>query len=223
MTHLPEPSPLRYGRIAHVYDRALTLLGIRRGVSRFLARVPLDLPPEPRILDAGCGSGLVSLALLRRFPVAEVVAFDLDQRMLAVLQRRARRAGIPPGSLRIAHGDLRRPQLLRCLETQQRFQLSPSSFDAVMVGAALEHVPLEQSLRSLHALLKPGGVLLDLAVRRGVTTLALALLYDFKAYSETQLREAFSAAGFPTLRLERLRPSDFPANVTRIGLLACKP
>src|SRR5262249_60675898 len=82
-------------RIASLYEAALTLSGFRRGLTRFLDRLPLDLPKRPPILDAGCGTGLMAYYLLRRLPRAEVVAFDLDRRMLAVMRRPARR---PPGA-----------------------------------------------------------------------------------------------------------------------------
>jgi len=213
---------LRYGRIAILYDRSLILLGFRRGVSRFLARVPLDLPPAPRLLDAGCGSGIVSCALLRRFPRARIVAFDLDLRMLDVMRHRALRRRIPPESLEIAQGDLRTPERVRPFTGDGILQLAPASFDAIVVSAALEHVALEQSLKRLHGLLKPGGVLLNIAVRRGATTRALAMLYNFEAYTLDRLRSAFAAAGFSAPRIETLRPSEFPANLTRIALVSSK-
>ena len=220
--HAKSSESLRYGRIALLYDRALILFGFRRGVSRFLARVSLDLPPAPRLLDAGCGSGIVSFALLRRFPGAHIIAFDLDERMLEVMWRRALRRRIPFDALDIAQGDLGLPETLRGFTSNRPLRLAPASFDAIVVSAALEHVALEQSLRSLHRLLKPGGVLLDIAVRRGATTRALAMLYDFEAYTIERLGAAFAAAGFSAPRIETLRPSEFPANLTRIALVSSK-
>ena len=78
-----------YGRIAELYDTSLRLFGFKRGVEQFLERVEWRLPARPRALDAGAGTGLNGLWFLRRFPGSEVVAFDIDRQMLAVLARRA--------------------------------------------------------------------------------------------------------------------------------------
>ncbi|WP_084692091.1 class I SAM-dependent methyltransferase [Parafrankia elaeagni] len=52
--------------------------------------------PITRVLDAGCGSGRVTEALLERFPDAEVVAVDSSDSMLAAAaKKRTETAAVP--------------------------------------------------------------------------------------------------------------------------------
>src|SRR3954467_7677084 len=55
----------------------------------------LELDGDERVLDAGCGTGRVTAALLERLPHGEVVAVDGSPAM--VEETRERRGGGPPG------------------------------------------------------------------------------------------------------------------------------
>jgi SAM-dependent methyltransferase len=215
--------PFAYGRIADLYDTGFRLLGFKRGVEQFLDRVTWRLPPRARILDAGAGTGIMGLWFLRRFPDAEVTAFDIDRGMLAVLGRSARRVGVARERLIIALGDLRVPEVLTRLDTGQSLRLDERRFDAVIVGAALEHVPLEACVGQLARLLRSGGVFLNLGVRPGPTATVLSRVYRFRPYTTDEVRRSLHRLGFADIQVLRLIATDFPANLTRIGVMARKP
>jgi SAM-dependent methyltransferase len=160
--------------------------------------------------------------LLGRFPGARVVAFDVDRAMLAVAERAAARH--PAGRrLELAIGDLRRPDRLTRLGDGSPLRLVPGSCDGVLVGAALEHVPLVDALSQLRDLLRPGGLLLILGVREGGMGAFLGRLYRFRPYSLGQLRAGLSACGLVGIRTIPLRPREFPANLSRVAMLARRP
>jgi ubiquinone/menaquinone biosynthesis C-methylase UbiE len=48
------------------------------------------VPPSKRILDLGCGTGIVSQGLARRFPNAEIVGVDVTEDYLAIYEERLR-------------------------------------------------------------------------------------------------------------------------------------
>ena len=52
----------------------------------------MQLPPGARLLDVGCGPGIVALTLADLF--ADVVGVDADAEMLAEAQRRADALGV---------------------------------------------------------------------------------------------------------------------------------
>jgi SAM-dependent methyltransferase len=215
-------APFSYGRIAELYDTSLRLFGFKRGVEQFLERVDWRLPVRPRVLDAGAGTGLNGLWFLRRFPGSEVVAFDIDRQMLAVLARRARRLGGLRHRLIVAHGDLRAPDVLTRIDTGQAMVLAERSFDAVVVGAALEHVPLDTSLERLARLLRPGGLFLNLGMRPGPPGAMLGRLYHFRPYTTGEIRRLLERLGFVDVHELRLTPTEFPANLTRIAVTGRK-
>jgi SAM-dependent methyltransferase len=210
---------LRYGRIAETYSAALTVLGFRRGVERFLDRLGLCFPPGARILDAGCGTGLLAFWLLSRFPDVRVLAFDVDPGMLAIARRTATRRG-RDHRLELALGDLRRSDGVIGIVDGRPIPLGPGSFDGIFVGAALEHVPLDETVRRLGALLRPAGLLLILAVREGGVGAVLGHLYRFRPYPLSQLHAALSGSGLVEIRTVPLRSREFPANLSRVAILA---
>jgi release factor glutamine methyltransferase len=65
----------------------------------------LDLPPAPRILDAGTGSGCLAVTLALELPAARVVACDLSPAALAVAAGNARRHGVA-GRVALVASDL---------------------------------------------------------------------------------------------------------------------
>ena len=213
---------LRYGRIAETYSAALTVLGFRRGVERFLDRLGLRFPAGARILDAGCGTGLLAFWLLGRFPDVRVLAFDVDPGMLAIARRTYGRRG-RDGRLELALGDLRRVDGVTGIADGRPIGLAPGSFDGIFVGAALEHVPLHETVRRLYELLRPAGLLLILAVREGGVGPALGHLYRFRPYPLSQLHAALSGSGLVDIRTVRLRSCEFPANLSRVAILARRP
>lgn len=100
--------------------------------------------PVRRILDAGCGPGLTSLALSRRYPEAEVLGIDVEAQAIALARRLAQdevRCSFELGRLE----DLGEPA---------------ASFDVIQCRAVLEHVYDPAGvLSALLRLLRPGGLL----------------------------------------------------------------
>ena len=139
------------------------------GVQTLLDRA--DVSAGMRVLDAGCGPGRLTIPLARRVGAGgEVVALDLQEDMLARVRRNADRAGV--GNVRTVHGALERDAAV--LRAEQ-------PFDRILLVTVLGEIPDPAgALRSLHAALKPDGILSvtemildpDYVPRRAVTRLA---------------------------------------------------
>ncbi|GAA2236807.1 class I SAM-dependent methyltransferase [Promicromonospora sukumoe] len=129
----------------------LTLAGGRRP-----GRTPRDrsLPARPlRVLDVGCGRGLLLSRLRGRFD--EVLGIDADAAMATVAAERF--ADDPSVTVRRA-----------------RFEEIDGTFDAVTMIAVLHHLPLEPALRHAGELLAPGGRLLVVGLARADSLTDLA-------------------------------------------------
>lgn len=112
---------------------------------RWLVRTYLEPGPADRVLDVGCGSGVVS-AFLADLPVRECVAVDGN-----------------PAAIAFAKDQFRRPNLRfeRCLVDE--LDLPEGYFDAVCCLELIEHIYPEQGrelLETLRRLTRPGGRLL---------------------------------------------------------------
>src|SRR5882762_3210831 len=68
-----------YDKIWRLYNLTFKLNGYGRSLDQYFERHPLPLSRGARILDAGCGTGLLTMALLRSlgFPV-RITALDLS-------------------------------------------------------------------------------------------------------------------------------------------------
>ena len=114
------------------YGTAVEVLGLRGG-------------PMLRILDLGAGTGLLSSAILDRYPDAEVVLLDGAAEMLDQARER-----LPAGTRTIV-GDL-------------GDALPDGPFDAVVSALAIHHVehPVKRDLfRRVHDALRAGGVFVN--------------------------------------------------------------
>jgi 2-polyprenyl-3-methyl-5-hydroxy-6-metoxy-1,4-benzoquinol methylase len=98
------------------------------------------------VLDVGCGAGGLATALTRR--CRDVDALDRDPAMVT-----AARAAVPAG-VRVLQDDV------------LSVDLPAGRYDAVVSVSALHHLPLETALRRMAAWLRPGGVLVAVALPR---------------------------------------------------------
>jgi len=134
------------------------------------------------VLEPGCGMGYYTLDLARLVgPSGRVVAIDLQERMLAGLRRRARRAGL-----------LERIETRLVGQTQLGIDDLAGRVD-LMLAIYMVHELIE--VRSFFAearrALKPGGRLLFVEPRAHVSR------REFEASLETALGEGFRRADGP--------------------------
>jgi len=98
-----------------------------------------------RILDAGCGDGLLTLAMAKRHPEWTMVGVDLRENLLAGARARAEARGLRNVSFQAA--DLLKP-------------LPLEGFDVVLALECLSEIPDDEgALRTMFAALSPGGTL----------------------------------------------------------------
>lgn len=137
------------------------------------------------ILDAGCGNGRHLRFLLRESdPDARLVAFDLSQKML----RRAHKA-VRSDRVRYLSADL------------TRLPLADASFDAIICGWVLEHLPDPRpGLRELARVLRPAGKLLLLVTEDTFNGAMCSRMWHCRTYNRKELRQTCSECGLAWIR-----------------------
>lgn len=126
-----------------LYDVFSRLSGVRPVHERAAALA--DVAPGESVLDVGCGTANLSLAVLRAQPAARVTGLDPDGAALRVASRKAGR---------------RRLALTLVQGFADRLPGADGSFDHVVSALALHHVPdgaREQFGREALRVLRPGG------------------------------------------------------------------
>jgi trans-aconitate 2-methyltransferase len=152
----------------------------------------LHLAGDERVLDAGCGSGRVTEALVERLPAGSVVALDASAAMLSEAQRRLARFG---DRVEFVEADLQEPLPI------------DAPVDAILSTATFHWIRDHARLfRNLAAILRPGGWLVAQCGGKGnIATLERVLVgmgYDgvdrpFASPDETA--ERLVAAGFANI------------------------
>jgi ubiquinone/menaquinone biosynthesis C-methylase UbiE len=100
--------------------------------------------PHSRILEAGCGIGVQTLAIASRNPTCEIVSVDVSAESVARARETVRDAGIH--NVVFQQADI------------HHLAFPPGSFDHVFVCFVLEHLRApDAALQALKEVLRPGG------------------------------------------------------------------
>jgi tRNA (cmo5U34)-methyltransferase len=146
------------------------------GQSLLLATILDYLPDNPRrVLELGCGTGILTEMILDRFPGTEVAGIDLSPEMLHIASAKPALRGV-----KFIEGDL-------------RDAWPPGPYDAVVTSLCIHHVSPEERagvVRRAHDVLSPGGRFVCGDVFRGETD------WEERILSDNWLR-GMKAAGVP--------------------------
>jgi tRNA (cmo5U34)-methyltransferase len=116
--------------------------------------VELWSPGASRILDVGCGDGILGRCLLEKFPTAHGTFADFSEPMLAAA--RDKLAASPRAT--VVKADFSKPSWLDAVADR-------SPFDVVVSGFAIHHQPDARKkalYAEIHTHLSPGGIFLNL-------------------------------------------------------------
>jgi ubiquinone/menaquinone biosynthesis C-methylase UbiE len=181
----------------------------------------LDCDRDCRILDAGCGTGLLGLHFLQRYPDGSLTATDLEPNFLEAAEANAVRRGLPTGRITWGIANISTPHQVRQRDGQP-LELADEAFDLICVGAVLGYADdTKQSLGHLVRLLRPGGYLVNLEMNEGIGGRFVSHRYHYRNLPIAQIREVLQRAGCE-VQEKPFRASHFPAKLTRMAIIARK-
>src|SRR5881409_1513267 len=163
------------------------------------------------VLEFGCGTGYFTRELARS--EADIVAIDVSRELLA-----------------IARENCSAPNIRYELQNACALTYSDGTFDSVVGSSVLHHLEIEQALREIHRVLKPGGTIHftepnmlnpQIAIQKNVPWIKRKLgdSPDETAFFRWPLRRLLEATGYHEVRIA---PFDFlhpRTPVTLVGRL----
>ncbi len=174
---------LFYGWGSHIYDVVMVRL-----TRRLYQRVIGDIAPvlsEGKVLDAGTGPGTLARNIARSLPRLRVYGIDLSEDMIRLAREHAKREQLEER----VHFDI---------GNIAHMPYPDQSFDLVVSTISMHHwYEIEQPLRDLHRVLRPGGRL---------------WIYDFRLVKVQTVEKALANTPFVGTPLEHtlVRTGFFP-------------
>lgn len=199
---MPNPADIRqlYERRIHLYEAFIGFFRTRRGLQCLLERSDF-LRPDMNVLDAGCGFGTATFALLdalkaRGMTGVRVDAFDLTMAMLERFRSEL-------DARDIAQVQLHEADMLDAVA----LPVDWDDYDLVISTSMLEYLPREQlpcALAALRARMAPRGRMLVMVTRKSLETkILIEWGWHAERYSADELAKAFAQAGFGSLQFLR--------------------
>lgn len=152
-----------FNRLAELWWDPAGKMGQLHSVNPLRTRFIIDriATMQPRILDVGCGGGILAESLAKSG--ATVTGIDLSRTSLDIARQHAGRSGLVID--------------YRYLDVEELARDEAGSFDAVTCMEMLEHVPQPaRVIASCAQLLKPGGVAFFSTINRTLKAFLFAIV-----------------------------------------------
>jgi ubiquinone/menaquinone biosynthesis C-methylase UbiE len=168
-----------YDRIADVHNLMMKVNGYRSSVAKYLNSLDLKLSSDSLVLDAGSGTGIVTLGFYEAgFHPKKTVALDLSFKSLEVAREQFEKdEKTDAQNICAVQGNV------------LKLPFADETFDLILTCGVLEYVSLEEGLQEFARVLKTGAKLIMIPVKPSFVGSVLEILYNFKTHSLEETKE----------------------------------
>ena len=191
-----------YSLIARFYDLGLLLNGYKGAAARVVKELPFPADAPLRVLDAGCGTGLYSLAILSRFSNSRIAAFDFNPKMIARIKQNLTNRGLA-----------NRAEVFEADILQELSRVS-DNFDLIVTGGFLEYVDAGRAIANLARHLNKNSYFLNAPVKNSLCGRWVGRWMDFVPYSYHANVAAFTENNFRLQKQIKI-PFYFPISLVK--------
>src|SRR3990167_10836213 len=150
--------PLTVGFLTPFYDSIIKIFSFDKFYQKIANKIPQD--KTVHILDVGCGTANLAIAIKRRSPNAEISGIDPDERILKIAKEKIKKEKL----------DIK---LVKAYA--QKLPLREKSFDYVVSSFAVHHIPpnlKDQAFYEMYRVLRSGGTILIIDIGQPKNLLA---------------------------------------------------
>ena len=190
-----------YRKRALIYNIMSESAGRRRSFRKFFLRKNY-LKKSSRILDAGCGTGIVIQSLIKTSSKKDVhntefYGFDLTSAIIEIFNKWIKKQGYKNIHLYRAN----------VLKIDKQLPNSWTNFDLIVSANLLEHIPrdkLPQAIKKLKSLLMENGKLVLFIEKDNIINRTFVkLVWGSEVYTKEQLSNIFKKAGFKHIKINK--------------------
>ena len=168
-----------YDRVADVQTVALKVNGYRKSVAKCLSFLDLDIGPDSLVLDAGSGTGIVTLGFYSsKYRPQKTFTLDLSFNSLKVSRKQFKKDKVTEADrISAVQGNI------------LKLPFQDETFDLILTCGALEYVPLDSGLKEMSRVLKKGEKLVFFPVKHSMVGKFLGALYHFKSHPVDEIKK----------------------------------
>lgn len=168
-----------YDRIADVHNLLMKFNGYRKSVADFLRSLDLEIDENSLVLDAGSGSGIVTLGFHSAgFRPKKCVALDLSFNLLEVSREEFEKDKQTDAE-----------NICPVQADVLKMPFANETFDLVLTCGVLEYVSLDKGLKEMARVLKRGAKIVLIPVKPSLVGSVLEILYNFKTLPIEKVRK----------------------------------
>jgi ubiquinone/menaquinone biosynthesis C-methylase UbiE len=197
---------LLYSNIARFYDVCLYINDYKRAVDYLVKQIPLDDNRTIRLLDVGAGTGLYTIAILKRFSHSQITAIDINESMIRRLKSNLEKLSLI-NSVKTILSDARYPIP----------EIEGDEYDLIVAGGLLEHVDTHVTINNLSRYLKVNGLFFNSPVKNNLWGRLVGLAMGFRPYQACVNMKSFTDNGFIHLKKIPLSIKYFPISWVKEG------
>jgi ubiquinone/menaquinone biosynthesis C-methylase UbiE len=161
-----------YDNIADIHNLALKINGYRKSVANYLRSLDLKIGSDSLVLDAGSGTGIVTLGFCDAgFNPKSVIEFDLSHNSLVIAREQFdKEKKIDASKIASTQGNV------------LQLPFGDETFDLVLTCGVLEYVSLDAGLGELARVMKKGARFVFIPVKPSLVGSMLEVIYKFKIH-----------------------------------------
>ena len=194
----------------------MNVFGTAPSIKKILSLCELDIPSDARILDIGCGTGLATEVLTKRFPASKITGLDCSKAMLEKYREHFPKAEALYGDFNVGGKMFKHP-------FKADIEIKPESFDLIVSsGAVSEYGEPGKALPNIFYWLKKNGVFFNIGVRNHKINALPSKVWKYVPKCEKDFLKECKKSGFENPELIFLDIKFFPSNILKYVVSAKK-